>query len=72
MEIKSETRTVFIVDGEEYATRVAAVAAARIKLLVDILVEAGGPLYDFSVTDAATALVRQREKIIMILGGTPT
>lgn len=72
MEIKAETRTVFIADGVEYPTHAAAQDAIRIKLLVDILGEAGGPPYDFSVTDAATALVSQREEIIKILGGSLT
>ena len=70
MEIKTETRTVYIVDGEEYATRVDAEVAARTKRLMCILSVAGGPAYDFSVPDAAAALVSQREEIIKILGGT--
>ena len=72
MEIKTETRTVYIVDGEEYATRVTAEVAACTKRLASILSDAGGPAYDFSVPDAAAALVSQREEIIKILGGTLT
>lgn len=72
MEIKAETRTVFVVDGVEYPTRAAAQDAVRIKLLVDILDETGGTFYGFSKADAAAALVSQREKIIKILGGSLT
>lgn len=72
MEIETETITVFIVDGVEYPTRAAAQDAIRIKLLVDILDEAGGTFYDFSTADAAAALVSQREEIIKILGGSLT
>jgi ribosomal protein L15 len=69
MHIKTETVTYHIgKNGEKCTSRDAAIATFRVEDIAEFLKEHGGAHYDFSVEDAAEAILKNEAVFLKLLG----
>ena len=69
MDIKTETVTFYIgKDGEKCTSRDAAIATFRVEDVAEFLKEHGGVHYDFSVDNAAEAILKNQAAFLKLMG----
>lgn len=69
MDIKTETVVYYIgKDGEKFETREGAEASLRTHPIAEFLYEHGGTHYDFSVDDAAKAILKHKDDFLKLMG----